>query len=97
MKNIEEQYKKQNEKLKKELEIRNNFLNSYNELKELLEERNNFINKLAKNIGLNPEILLKGRIVSTNLEKTTEIGKRRLGVLYEFELNDLMEFKKNNN
>ena len=96
MGNIEEQYKKQNEKLEKELEIRNNFFESYNELKELLEERDNFINELAKNIGLNPEILLKSRIVRTNLEETAENGKRRLGVLYEFGLNDLTNYIEKN-
>ena len=67
------------ESLKAELKTKTELLNSYTK----------FITDLAKNIKQNPEILLKGKIITSEFVRMPYTMNNRLLVIWEFEVKDL--------
>lgn len=67
------------ENLKKELNVKTELLNKYDE----------FITKLAKNIKQSPEILLKGKVLKSEFERVPYTMSERLYIVWEFKDSDL--------
>ena len=67
------------ESLKAELKTKTELLNSYTK----------FITDLAKSIKQNPEILLKGEIITSEFVRMPYTMNNRLLVVWEFEVKDL--------
>ena len=67
------------ESLKAELKTKTELLNSYTK----------FITDLAKSIKQNPEILLKGEIITSEFVRMLYTMNNRLLVIWEFEVKDL--------
>ena len=82
-------------KLEKELEIKNRVdiaLNEYLKLKEELKSLSyyrDFFNQLGRAIKINPEVLLKSKVVKTEVERSPMTMANNLYVIFELKDSDV--------